>query len=346
MLTSGVEKGHSGPAVFKHDAPVKEFDDVERRILAVTSILQKMDRQHSPTTTNSSQIPPFLRHLATLLTCGDETGADYKKSVAFIGSLTAEGLRILVVKQNPFKSGDRAHCYASSTKVNEIKWNLWGGGERVGMSSNAPHAANIMLIFFRESSTTLQRHISDIWAAIASYDPHDMDQFHLFCYFIITRCFQEFSVRVFQDRRAWNVNVQKTIFDCRPLNGEFAGVRWIDWPEWALLTLPAMNIDGLLERTIDKSGRPVIQWQLSNPTLCFWARLLATIINKVELAVDAARTMRETQKGDEKGEIENIHAWCHRLYAYLYWKEDVVQILLTSLSEFFNFPIALNTGGQ
>ena len=110
-LTSGVEKGHSG-AVFKHDAPVKEFDDVERRILAVTSILQKMDRQHSPTTTNSSQIPPFLRHLATLLTCGDETGADYKKSVAFIGSLTAEGLRILVVKQNPFKSGDRATLQA------------------------------------------------------------------------------------------------------------------------------------------------------------------------------------------------------------------------------------------
>jgi hypothetical protein len=109
-----------------------------------------------------------------------------------------------------------------------------------------------------------------------------------------------------------------------------------------------MKIDGLVERTIEKSGRPVIQWQLSNVTLSFWAKLLATIINKVELAVDAARTTRETQKGDEKGEIEDIHAWCHRLYAYLYWKEDVVQTLLTktSLSEFFKFPIALNVGGK
>ena len=41
----------------------------------------------------------------------------------------------------------------------------------------------------------------------------------------------------------------------------------------------------------------------------------------MELAVDATRTIRETQKGDGEGE----HAWCHRLYAYVFWKEDVVQ---------------------
>ena len=54
MLTPGVERRHS--AVFKHDAPIKEFDDVERSILTVTSILQRMGRQHSPTTTNPSEI--------------------------------------------------------------------------------------------------------------------------------------------------------------------------------------------------------------------------------------------------------------------------------------------------
>jgi hypothetical protein len=49
----------------------------------------------------------------------------------------------------------------------------------------------------------------------------------------------------------------------------------------------------------------------------------------------AARTMREIQKGDAKGEIEDIRAWCRRLYAYVYWKEDDVQTLSTktSLSE-------------
>jgi len=151
-------------------------------------------------------------------------------------------------------------------------------------------------------------------------------------------------VLIFQDRRAWNVSVQKEIFEWRPLNGELANVRWIDRPEWALLALPAMKTDSLIE----KSGRLVIQWQFSNATSCFWAWLLATIIKKVELTVNAARTMRETQKGDRKGEIEDIHAWCHRLYAYVYWKEEVVQTLLTKtlLSEFFNFPIALNMGGK
>jgi hypothetical protein len=57
--------------------------------------------------TNPSQIPPFLRHLATLLTYDDENDADYQKSVAVTGSLTAEGLQILVVTQSLFESGDR-----------------------------------------------------------------------------------------------------------------------------------------------------------------------------------------------------------------------------------------------
>jgi len=99
------------------------------------------------------------------------------------------------------------------------------------MSSNALPPANIIQ-YFRENST-LHRHISDIWAAIVSYDRDNEDQFHLFCNFIITRCFEEFSMRVliFQDRRAWNVSVQKEIFEWRPLNGELANVRWIDRPE-------------------------------------------------------------------------------------------------------------------
>ena len=131
--------------------------------------------------------------------------------------------------------------------------------------------------------STLQRHISDIWAAIVSYDRDNEDQFHLLCNFITTCCFQEFSMRVFPDRRAWNMGVQKEIFDWRPLNGELANVRWIDRPGWALLALPATKIDSLIERTVAKFGRPFIQWQFSNATLCFWAWLLATLIKRWNL---------------------------------------------------------------
>jgi hypothetical protein len=97
-----VEKRHSA-AVFKHDAPIKEFDELERNMLTDTSN-QLMGRQHSPTTTKSSQIQPFLRHLTTLLTGGNENDAGSKKSVAVTGSLTVEGFQILVVTQHSFKS--------------------------------------------------------------------------------------------------------------------------------------------------------------------------------------------------------------------------------------------------
>jgi len=185
----------------------------------------------------------------------------------------------------------------------------------------------------------LKQHISDIWAAIVSYNPDDDEQFHSFCDFIITRCFQEFSGRVFRDQLAWNVSVQKKIFDWKPLNREIVDVRWIDRPKWALLALPETKVDGLIARTIEKFGQPVVQWQLSNATLGFWAWLLATIIQQLELAVNGVRIVRETQKGDGKGEIEDIHTWCHRLYAYLHWKEDVAQTLLTKTSLKYSFRL-------
>lgn len=147
----------------------------------------------------------------------------------------------------------------------------------------------------------LKKHISDIWAAIVSYNLNDDDQFHSFCDFIIARCFQEFSGRVFRDQVSWNVSVQKKIFDWKPLNREIVDVRWIDRPKWALLALPETKIDGLITRTIEKFGQPVVQWQLSNATLGFWAWLLATIIKQLELAVNGARIVRETQDGDEGG---------------------------------------------
>ena len=75
------------------------FDVVERRIQTLTSILQNMNRRHSPTS-DPSQVPAFLRHLVALLTC-DRKDVDATRVVAVTGSLTNEKLRILVVTQNP-----------------------------------------------------------------------------------------------------------------------------------------------------------------------------------------------------------------------------------------------------
>jgi hypothetical protein len=63
-----------------------------------------MNRQHSPS--GQSEVPTFLRHLATLLTCGSKDDADVERVITVTGSLTNEGLRILVVTQNPFGSSN------------------------------------------------------------------------------------------------------------------------------------------------------------------------------------------------------------------------------------------------
>ena len=75
------------------------FDVVERRIQTLTSILQKMDRRCSPTS-DRKQVPAFLRHLATLLTCGAS------RVIAVTGTLAAEELRTLIVNQNPSSSSN------------------------------------------------------------------------------------------------------------------------------------------------------------------------------------------------------------------------------------------------
>ena len=81
-------------------SPNAAFDLVERRIQTLTSILQNMNRRHSPTS-DRSQPPAFLSHLATLLTCDHKDDADAKRFIAVTGSLTNEASRILVVTQNP-----------------------------------------------------------------------------------------------------------------------------------------------------------------------------------------------------------------------------------------------------
>jgi hypothetical protein len=83
-------------------SPNAEFKVLERRIQTLTSILQNMKRRHPPTH-DESQVPAFLRHFATLLSCGnkDDHDVDANRVIAVTGSLTSEELRILVVSQKP-----------------------------------------------------------------------------------------------------------------------------------------------------------------------------------------------------------------------------------------------------
>ena len=95
------------------------------------------------------------------------------------------------------------------------------------------------------------------------------------------------------------------------------------------------------ERNEEKIGKHlrVIQWEFSTATLRSWAMLLATILKRLEIAIDKtkdARKMNLTVKETEG--FQDIHRWCYCLYMCVHWKEGVIKTLLTktSLAHSFN----------
>ena len=101
-------------------SPNAAFEVVERRIQTLTSILQNMSRRHSPTS-DRSQVPAFLLHLATLLTCDRKDDAGAERVIAVTGSLTNEQSRTLVVTQNPFGF---SNVSVWSERDYEVKWDI------------------------------------------------------------------------------------------------------------------------------------------------------------------------------------------------------------------------------
>ena len=140
--------------------------------------------------------------------------------------------------------------------------------------------------------------------------------------------------------------MSRKIYEWTPCSQELDDVRWIERPKWALQVLPP-SFDGMRERTIELYGRLVTQWEFSTATLRSWAWLLATILKQLELAIDSTKSAREKTLIDEETQgLKDIHSWCHRLYAYVHWKEDVVRTLLTktSLAYAFSLRVVLNMG--
>ena len=58
------------------------------------------------------------------------------------------------------------------------------------------------------------------------------------------------------------------------------------------------------------------------------AWLLATILRQPELAIDATKEVQEKTLNEESEGFKDIHFWFYSLYAYVHWKEDMVNILL------------------
>ena len=83
----------------------RSFTGVARRIETLTNILQHIHHK-KPSTNKHDDIPPFLRHFATLLiTYGDESDKEAKRVIAVTGTFENRnmglGVKALVIAQNP-----------------------------------------------------------------------------------------------------------------------------------------------------------------------------------------------------------------------------------------------------
>ena len=99
-------------------SPNAAFDVVERRIQTLTSILQNMNRRHSPTS-DRSQVPGFLRHLATLLTCDRKDDPGGERVIAVTGSLTNADLG-----RDPKSIWPQQRFRIWSERDYEVKWDI------------------------------------------------------------------------------------------------------------------------------------------------------------------------------------------------------------------------------
>jgi hypothetical protein len=144
------------------------------------------------------------------------------------------------------------------------------------------------------------------------------------------------------------VRVSRKIYEWTPYGQELDEVRWVDTPKWAIdvQDLYPGALDGMRTRKIEKFGKLVTQWEFSTATLRSWAWLLAKMLQQLELAIEAMNAEKLTDQ-EIIEELENIDSWCQHLYAYVHWKEDVVETLLTetSLAHSFVLRVVSNMGG-
>ncbi|KAF8956270.1 hypothetical protein BDZ97DRAFT_1958891 [Flammula alnicola] len=296
------------------------FSSVAERIRTLTTMLQGMGTRASPTS-KKTEVPLFLRHLVALFTCND-TFDNEAKAIAVTGSITIEGVRILVVTQNPF----------NMSPPSELRVEVVAKGDKTFQQ------------VVGEYEVTLKEHISDLCAILANYNSHSGDrvkQFSDFCLFVVDRSFRKLSSRVFQDEQSWKVNLVQRIYYWTPGECELDDIQWINRPMWA--SSQAMFPDGMRQRTLDGSGGQV-QWELSNTTVKAWAQFLA---RKANDAKEAERSKPAGEKRPEKvaSALRDVHAFCHLLYRFINWEANVVQILLTKTSLAYRLGLESPTDG-
>ncbi|KAF8553934.1 hypothetical protein OG21DRAFT_1497340 [Imleria badia] len=300
----------------------QNFNEVSRRIRTLTSILQALKARSEPTC-HRENVPRFLRHFVTLLTCGDKHCPYAAKVVAATGRIESDGTaRTLLVTQNRDLKSEE-----STLRVTEIHKAEKSFDDIV----NGPADAS-----------SLEDHIADIWAALKQYNKGAADeQNNLVALqrFVVTRSYRKLSARFQEDRQSFD---GRRLFDViktwEPLEGEDDEAklqpRWVPIPGALAHIFPDLMPE---EYRRDVGGQ--LQWKLSNKTSPLWVRLLVTILMGLDRSIRSAEKPlkgvgRNALTPEQSSAVADVAVWCNSLYIFVFWKE-VLQDLLenTSLGE-------------
>jgi len=205
-----------------------------------------------------------------------------------------------------------------------------------------------LLIALSNGDVSLKEHISDMWTALATYKPSS-ENFHALCRLVVTRCHLKLFTRIFLDQKTWNVHVAQKLCDWTPEANEIPKTRlgWFDAPPWfALIDLPADK--SLRTRKEGPADNQITQLEFSSETVRFWAWLLGYLILELEShAKEVRRLEKEKNWLGFKEAIAEFSDFYNVFYNYVYWKTDVVKILLTetTLGSVFRLPPTVYVAG-
>ncbi|KAG1805175.1 uncharacterized protein BJ212DRAFT_1469153 [Suillus subaureus] len=301
-----------------------EFALVEKRIRALTTILAKMGHRQEPSF-DLQQVPSLLRHFVYLLTPGDVFSPEVKKAIAATGAIVHDGVnerfQTLMVTQN---------LYPRSS-LTESKL------EEVTKSRNQFKKSLPLLIIISNNDVPLNEHISEIWTALASYEP-STDNYIALSRFVINCCRRKLFTRIFLYQKTWHVHVAQKLADWTPAANELPETHWLDAPHWfSLIHLPP---DKYVPKR--KQGPPdnqVTQLEFSSNTVHLWASFLGHLILTLEShAVEAQKMENEGDTLGFKTAMGKVSDYCAALYCFVSWGAGVVKTLLTktTLASKFN----------
>ncbi|KAJ3505231.1 hypothetical protein NLJ89_g7524 [Agrocybe chaxingu] len=213
--------------------------------------------QSEPAVRTRRDLPPFLRHLATLLTCGGDKACMAAQVVAITGIVEERGVKALVVTQN-----------AAATQSTPF----FLKGHKVAKSNETFDA-----IISGDANVPLNQHIVDLLGLFSSCDRTDASQIMSVATFVTMRSMYKLFARLTSDKQTWKIRVAEILKDWKPTESdESFEPFWVKKPKWAIDM-------GMEEAMMEKRGEgDSEEWLFSTKSIGVWANTLGTLLSLLE----------------------------------------------------------------